>query len=39
MKQAAKETFENNIHNHDTTKLIAKAYLNNRACSVQKAVY
>ena len=39
MKQAAKEAFENNMHHHDTMKTIAKAYLSNRECSVQKAVY
>ena len=39
MKQAAKEAYENNIHHHDTMKIIAKAYLNSRECSVQEAVY
>ena len=39
MKQAAKEVFENNMHHHDTMKLIAKAYLSNQECSVQEAVY
>ena len=39
MKQTAKEAFENNIHHHDTMKTIAKAYLSNRECSVQEAVY
>ena len=40
MKQAAKEAYENNImHNHDTMKTIARAYLSNRECSVQEAVY
>ena len=39
MKQAAKETFENNTHHHDTIKTIAEAYLSNRECSVQEAVY
>ena len=39
MKQAAKETFENNMHHHDTMKTIAKAYLSSRECSVQEAVY
>ena len=39
MKQAAKEAFENNMHHHDTMKTIAKAYLSNRECSVQEAVY
>ena len=39
MKQAAKEAFENNMHHHDTLKTIAKAYLSNRECSVQEAVY
>ena len=27
------------MHHHDTMKTIAKAYLSNRECSVQKAVY
>ena len=39
MKQAAKEAFENNMHHQDTMKTIAKAYLSNRECSVQEAVY
>ena len=39
MKQAAKEAFEKNMHHHDTMKTIAKAYLSNRECSVQEAVY
>ena len=39
MEQAAKETFENNMHHHHTMKTIAKAYLSNRECSVQEAVY
>ena len=39
MKQTAKEAFENNMHHHDTMKTIAKAYLSNRECSVQEAVY
>ena len=39
MKQAAKEAYENNMHNHDTMKTITKAYLNSRQCSVQEAVY
>ena len=39
MKQAAKEAFESNMHHHDTMKTIAKAYLSNRECSVQEAVY
>ena len=39
MKQAAKEVFEDNMHHHDTMKTIAKAYLSNRECSVQEAVY
>ena len=29
MKQAAKETFDNNMHHNDTMKIIAKAYLSN----------
>ena len=39
MKQTAKEAFENNIHHQDTMKTINKAYLSNRECSVQEAVY
>ena len=39
MKQAAKETYESNINHHDNMKTIAKAYLSNRECSVQEAVY
>ena len=42
MKQAAKEAFENNMPHHDTMKTIEtidKAYLSNRECSVQEAVY
>ena len=38
MKQSDKETFENNMHDHDTLKSIAKAYLSSRECSVQEAV-
>ena len=33
-----KEAFENNMNHHETMKIIAKAYLNNRECSVQEAV-
>ena len=42
VKQAAKESFENNMQHHDTMKTIEtidKAYLSNRECSVQEAVY
>ena len=39
MKQAAKEAFENNMHNHDIMKTVAKAYLSNRECSVHEAMY
>ena len=39
MKQAAKEARENNMHHQDTMITIAKAYLSNRKCSVQEAVY
>ena len=39
MKQVAKEAYENKMHHHHTMKTIAKAYLNNRECSVQEAVY
>ena len=38
-KQAAKEAFENNMHHHDTMKIIAKAYLSNQECHVQEALY
>ena len=34
MKQAAKEVFENKMHYHGTMKTVARAYLNNRECSV-----
>ena len=39
MKQAAKAAFENDMHHQDTMKTIAKAYLSNRECSIQEAVY
>ena len=39
MTQASKEAFENNMHHHDTMKTITKAYLSNRECFVQEAVY
>ena len=39
MRQAAKEAVENNMHHHDTMKAIAKAFLSNRECFVQEAVY
>ena len=40
MKQAAKESFDNNMHHdHDSMKTIAKAYLSSRECSVQEEVY
>ena len=39
MKQAAKESFENNMNHHDTMKTFAKAYISNRECSVQEVVY
>ena len=39
MKQAAKETFEKNLHHHNTMKAIAKAYLSNHEWSFQQAVY
>ena len=29
MKKAVKETFDNNMHNHDSIKIIAKVYLTN----------
>ena len=38
MKLGAKEAFENNMLHHDTMKTIARAYLSNHECSVQKAV-
>ena len=34
MKQAAKETFDNNIYHHDPMKTIVKTYLTNKECSV-----
>ena len=39
IKQAAKETFENNMHHHDTMKKFAKASLSNRECFLQEPVY
>ena len=36
IKQAAKEAFEDNMVHHDTMKIIAKAYLSIRECSVHK---
>ena len=39
MKHAAKETFEKNMHHHDTMKTFAKSYLSNRECSVQEEAY
>ena len=41
MKQAAKAkgALKNNRHYHDTMKIIAKAYLTNRECSAEEAVY
>ena len=39
MKQAVKKTFKNNMHHHDIMKIIDKAYLTNRECSAQEAVY
>ena len=39
MRRAAKEAVENNMHHHDTMKAFAKAFLNNRECFVQEAVY
>ena len=39
MKQAAKEAFENHMHNQDTMKTIAKACLSNWEYSVQEVVY
>ena len=39
MGQITKEAFKNNMHDHDTMKTIAKAYLSNRECSVQEVVY
>ena len=38
-KQAAKEAFENNIHDLDTMKTIARPYISHRECSFQEAVY
>ena len=39
MRQETKESFEKNMHYHDTMKTITKAYLSNRECSGQEAVY
>ena len=39
MEQESQKAYENNIHHHHTMKTIAKAYLNNRECSVQVTVY
>ena len=39
IKQAAKEAFENNMHDHGTIRTIAKVYLSNRESSVQDSVY
>ena len=39
MKQVTNEVFENKKDNDYIMKTIAKAYLNNRECSVQKATY
>ena len=39
MKQAAKKVFEDNMHDHDTMKTIAKAYLIDQKYSLQEAVY
>ena len=39
IKQAAREAFENNLYHHDTKKAITKAYLSNRECSIQEAIY
>ena len=39
MELAVKEAFESNIHHHKTMKTISKAYLSNRQCSLQEAVY
>ena len=39
MKQAGKEAVESNMYPHDTMKTIAEAFLGNRECFVQEAVY
>ena len=39
IKQAVKEAFENHMHYHGIMKTISRAYLSNRDCSVQEAVY
>ena len=39
IKQAVNDAFENNMHHHDTIKIIPKAYLSNQECSLQEAVY
>ena len=38
IKQAAKEALQNNMHHHDTMKIIAKSCLSNREYSVQETV-
>ena len=39
IKEAAKETFENNLQYYESVKAILSAYLSKRECSVQEAVY
>ena len=39
MKEAAKKAFKNDMHHHDTIKIIAKTCLSNQECSIQEAVY
>ena len=39
MKQAVKETFENNLDSYQKMKTVAHAYATKRECSVQEAVY
>ena len=38
VQTSSQETFENNMHHHDTMKTIAKAYLSNREYSVPEPV-
>ena len=39
MKKTTKEVFKNKMDHHDTMKTVAKAYLSDRECFLQEAVY
>ena len=39
MNQEAQEVVENNMHHHGNMRSVTEAYLSNRECSVQEAVY